>query len=307
MLLAERQLFVRFLRRAGVILLITSGLVVVLFMRRLLGLDPDRMDARVLLGEFFRFEGLAITFAAPLGALMLMMELKSSGILAGLLAGGLGPARIRRVFLYGALVTVVLTGLAEEAGWHPGARPNRAPDAWRSGDVIAWSPRGGESLTVWREDSLDVWSYDRVERNEAGEFVLGPARSHLGTPLEARTLAPPRRRGTILAPPPLSVWLRGDAPFAACLGGLSRILVAGLLVLGCAYLGLLVPVQQQWAAMIAFLFVIVIGWIFAVWLAVLVWKGGWHAYAAMAGTWALALLVLAYLHRLYDRRGLRVA
>ena len=295
MLLLERRILRGFLVRLAAILASLVAVSSLVFMRRLARKGLSGWNKIILLDVFadlaLSLEA-ALVVAAPLAMLLTLLRLKQTGILTVCFGVGLHPSRLRRCLLLAGMTTVLLSALGAQAtAWASSGRDGELT-IWRTNGRYVWCPPGRDrGGLLFDDDSIDV---QRVSAVRARSF---------GVPLPQM----PRGTATLFPLPVISAWVSGAAGPATMLAALNRLCFAAIMMLACAYVGLLLPIQRQWLAFLALPCLLPVVGIVGILVAILLWERDWHGYVAEgAFVFALAALIVTF-DRLFQKRGLRLS
>jgi hypothetical protein len=306
----ERRLLARIASRGLTILAGLCWLAVAIQLPRIAGLfmlfDNDRVVAIGL--RLAVCLEVALIFAAPLGAILVLFEAKSSGLLTTLFGAGLRMPHVRRVLLLAALATAALSSAAAglttvvRASWLA-RKESRGLSVVRAGSTYLWPfDRADGRALLFRADSLDV-SLAESARWVSGEgaFILSPSRPLSGEPIDAgREVRPEAPPLDAFLPPPSPSW-----PVRAALVALNRVTLAAILLLLGSYVALILPIEGQRSAFLHFLLVPPVVATGAFWCSTLLWAREREGLVAEA-VWLAALIgALVALDRTFARRGLR--
>ncbi len=299
MTLLQRRLFVRSMRTGSLIILLLQVLSVLLAMAMESG---DGGSVSPVGPAFLRHQVVAfeasLALGLPLGTLVTVLELKSSGILTPFFAAGAPATCLRRPLLVLASVATLLSAAAVEAEALLSAGPGSpvAGGIWRDADLVFWSPRGPRGadrkreVYVFRESDLDVSVAEVLDWDPRGSRVsLGNIRALAGGPIAVSGFTPRPPVTDLLAPTSLLAAGGGTGRSAALFSTLSRILFTPALLLLAASLALLLPVRGQAAAYLGMLLLPCVLGTALLWSGLLLWSGGPGGGAAAAGT-VLAVL-----------------
>jgi hypothetical protein len=249
------------------------------------------------LSSVLRAIEVAVALGAPLGMMVALGSLRTSGIMTSFLpAGKRALASIRMGLLLSAALTTVVALLCLEltAAANRRVEDNRAVKhgaIWRVQDGFRWFPfssfapgRGTEFIEFSNTDlSLRVGSADSAPQ---------PAAERIGS--------------TADFPPPPSHWLGGRGGISGVMAGIAWSLPGPTLLLVCGYLVLLLPASmRRWAyliflAMLPALGVLMLSSVVSLWT-----ESAWGLVVPAAWMGVLVALVVT-LDRLLSCYGLRL-
>lgn len=321
----ERRVLLRFLSAATKVLIFFLWLLVIIDLTKILGRPGTGSveDTLNTIAENMVGLELAVAMAVPLGLIITICRLKSSGILPLFFAAGYPFRGFRKVFLLAAGLTLLLqTAAFELTAWTSAAWIKAPPPAasWKLGDLNIWALDGPDRLAglktatpvkdliLFEDDSLSVsrapsarWS----ARDRA--YLVSPVTEIYGPLLALDRFPEKKEKRMFLSPPSIREWLAGRAPAGEIIAGSNRLLMGMILLLLSAYLAVLFPVSRQWIIYVVFLFLAPAVALGLLYCSILTWFGDPGAWAIEAGWGVFLLGVIITLDFMARRRGLRLA